>query len=111
MQPLDRWKELDFAVILAAIHAQGTGRAHSVHDPRMHATLARLEELFDASYPINRGRGPERGPAMGRRRTALRAASCLELCGLHFVHRRAQRRAAARTAAPGLAAATRQETI
>jgi glucoamylase len=59
-------KELDIAVILAAIHAQGTGSVHSVHDPRMHATLARLEELFDASYPINRSRGLERGPAMGR---------------------------------------------
>ena len=40
--------------------------AHAVRDPRMHATLARLEELFDASYPINRARGPAAGPAMGR---------------------------------------------
>ena len=30
------------------------------------ATFARLEELFDASYPINRGRPDDRGPAMGR---------------------------------------------
>jgi glucoamylase len=59
-------KELDFAVILASIHAQAAGSAHSVHDPRMQATLERLEELFDAAYPINRRRGPERGPAMGR---------------------------------------------
>lgn len=59
-------KELDFAVILGAIHAQAAGGPHSVRDPRMHSTLARLEELFDASYPINRARGPERAPAMGR---------------------------------------------
>jgi glucoamylase len=32
----------------------------------MHATLARLEALFDAAYPINHGRAAGRGPAMGR---------------------------------------------
>lgn len=32
----------------------------------MHATLERLEALFDAAYAINRGRPGERGPAMGR---------------------------------------------
>jgi hypothetical protein len=30
------------------------------------ATLARLEELFATTYPINRGRAESRGPAMGR---------------------------------------------
>lgn len=59
-------KELDISVILAAIHAGGAGMAHSVDDPRMHATLARLESLFDTEYPINHGRGPHRGTAMGR---------------------------------------------
>jgi glycosyl hydrolase family 15 len=59
-------KDLDIAVILAAIHAAGNAPAHSVHDPRMHATLARLEALFGDAYPINRGRGPGRSPAMGR---------------------------------------------
>jgi glucoamylase len=59
-------KELDIAVILAAIHAQRTGALHSVHDPRLHATLARLEALFSASYPINHNRDARRGPAMGR---------------------------------------------
>jgi glucoamylase len=54
-------KELDIAVILAAIHA----RAEPL-DPRMLATLVRLEALFDAEYPINHGRPPERGIAMGR---------------------------------------------
>jgi len=59
-------KELDIAVILAAIHAQRTGTRHSVHDPRMHATLARLEALFSDAYPINHKRDARRGPAMGR---------------------------------------------
>src|ERR1019366_158986 len=61
-------KELDIAVILAVLHAAGDGAAHSVHDPRMHATLARLEALFDADYPINHGRPASRAPAMGRYR-------------------------------------------
>lgn len=58
-------KELDIAVILAAVHADGSG-AHSAQDPRMHATLQRLETLFDAEYAINRARSPQEGPAMGR---------------------------------------------
>lgn len=58
-------KELDIAVIFAAIHGAGDDRTHSVHDARMHATLARLEALFDAEYAINRNRDA-RGPAMGR---------------------------------------------
>jgi glucoamylase len=87
-------KELDIAVIFAAIHGAGDagaragGRAtahevvraaagataheaahavpHSVHDPRMQSTLSRLEALFDAEYPINRNRPAGRGPALGR---------------------------------------------
>jgi glucoamylase len=59
-------KELDISVIFAAIHAGGDSAIHSVRDPRMHATLARLETLFDAEYAINRNRGAGRGPAMGR---------------------------------------------
>src|SRR5258706_534211 len=59
-------KELDIAVILAAIHVGATGDPHSVHDPRMQKTLARLEALFDAAYPINQGRPPQTRPAMGR---------------------------------------------
>jgi len=58
-------KELDIAVILAAIHAGGTG-AHSAGDPKVQATLARLESLFDAAYEINRERPANRAPAMGR---------------------------------------------
>lgn len=67
-------KALDIAVILSAIHAVGPEAtlaeppipAHTVADPRMHATLARLDALFDAAYPINHGRTKGRGPAMGR---------------------------------------------
>jgi len=59
-------KELDIALILAAIHAGGSAGAHTVHDPRMHSTLAQLEALFDAAYPINRDRSHSMGPAMGR---------------------------------------------
>jgi len=60
-------KELDIAVIFAAIHGVGgAGSGHTVHDPRMHATLGRLESLFDAEYPINHARPATRGPAMGR---------------------------------------------
>ncbi|MDQ6867661.1 MAG: glycoside hydrolase family 15 protein [Pseudomonadota bacterium] len=59
-------KELDFATILAVIHAARGKGAHGVLDPRVMATLARLEELFDASYAINRHRPETRGPAMGR---------------------------------------------
>jgi len=59
-------KELDIAVIFAAIHGAGAQTTHSVHDPRMHSTLARLEALFDAEYPINHARPPGRGPAIGR---------------------------------------------
>jgi len=59
-------KELDIAVILAAIHALGDGPTHTVRDPHMHATLQCLEDLFDRAYPINLKRPVERAPAMGR---------------------------------------------
>ena len=59
-------KALDIAVILAALHAARTGNSHSVHDPRMQATLARLDELFAGEYAINRDRPQGRGVAMGR---------------------------------------------
>jgi glucoamylase len=59
-------KELDIAPIFAAIHGAGEQNQHSVHDPRMQATLRRLEALFDAEYEINRNRPAGRGPALGR---------------------------------------------
>jgi glucoamylase len=59
-------KLLDIAVILSAVHSCDGGEAHSVRDPRMHATLEKLERLFDQTYPINRRRPRECAPAMGR---------------------------------------------
>ena len=58
-------KELDIAVILAAIHALGDGLTHTVRDPHMHATLQRLEELFDSAYPINHEPTCRPGPGHG----------------------------------------------
>jgi len=59
-------KILDIAVILAAVHCGGDDELHTVRDARMHATLDRLERLFDTLYPINHRRPRERAPAMGR---------------------------------------------
>jgi glucoamylase len=57
-------KELDISVIFAALHAGGGG-AHSVKDPRVHTTLAKLESLFEREYAINHQR-ETKAPAMGR---------------------------------------------
>ncbi len=62
----DSPKQLDIAVILAAIHTDLPGARHSPADPRMHATLSRLEELFASQYAINAQRPLGSGPAMGR---------------------------------------------
>ena len=59
-------KQLDIAVILAVIHTDLPGARHSPSDPRIHATLERLEELFASQYAINAQRPPGSGPAMGR---------------------------------------------
>jgi glucoamylase len=59
-------KELDIAVILAVIHARRESGPHSVADPKVHATLARLERLFLEGYPINHSAPPGHGAAMGR---------------------------------------------
>ena len=61
-------KELDIAVILAALQAADDNAAHSVRDPRIHATLGVLDSVFEADYPINHGRPALRGPALGRYR-------------------------------------------
>jgi glucoamylase len=37
-----------------------------VRDPRMQGTLAQLELMFDAAYPINHRRSARAAPAMGR---------------------------------------------
>jgi glucoamylase len=59
-------KALDVSVVLGVLHAGRAKGAHSVLDPRAQATLAALEDKFDAEYAINRARPGERGPAMGR---------------------------------------------
>ena len=59
-------KELDVTVILAAVYADGSGPRHSVHDPRQHATLSRLEALFAGEYSINHQRPAGLGVALGR---------------------------------------------
>ena len=61
-------KELDIAVILAALHASDDSITHSVRDPRIHATLSVLDSVFEADYPINHRRPAARGPALGRYR-------------------------------------------
>jgi glucoamylase len=57
---------LDTAVLLSVLHSRDGSDVHSARDPRMQATLDRLEGLFDGLYPINHGRPRERAPAMGR---------------------------------------------
>ena len=59
-------KDLDFAVILSSLHSGAQDGRHSVFDPRMQATFEKLTELFDAEYPLNRGRDASLAPAMGR---------------------------------------------
>jgi glucoamylase len=61
-------KELDIAVILAALQCSDARATHAVRDPRVHATLGVLDSVFDADYPINRGRPAARAPALGRYR-------------------------------------------
>lgn len=63
---IESTKLLDIAVILAAIHAADGDETHSVRDPRMRATLDKLERLFGRLYPINRQRPAGWAPAMGR---------------------------------------------
>ena len=62
----DSPKQLDIAVVLAAVHTDLPGARHSPQDPRIHATLMRLEELFADQYAINAHRPAGFGPAMGR---------------------------------------------
>jgi glucoamylase len=59
-------KALDISVILGVLHAGRVAGTHSLIDPRAQATLAALEDLFDAEYALNHERPPNQGPAMGR---------------------------------------------
>ena len=58
-------KDLDIAVILAVIHS-GDGASHGPRDPRLQATLSKLDALFDAAYAINHDRPAGQAPALGR---------------------------------------------
>jgi glucoamylase len=60
--------KLDIAVILGVIHAARSEGAHGIVDPKVLATLARLEAQFATEYQINRERAPHCAPAMGRYR-------------------------------------------
>ena len=62
----DSGKDLDIAVIVAVLHAGHSSGHHSELDPKAQATLTALEELFEATYVINRNRPEGRGAAMGR---------------------------------------------
>ncbi|MCW2275668.1 glucoamylase [Rhodoblastus acidophilus] len=57
---------LDFAVILGVVQAARRNGPHSPADPRAFATLAKLEDLFDRAYLINRNRPADCGTAHGR---------------------------------------------
>jgi len=59
-------KRLDIAIVLAVIQAARLDGPHGVLDPKVFATLARLEALFAKAYKINRERGASCAPAMGR---------------------------------------------
>ncbi|WP_017998328.1 glycoside hydrolase family 15 protein [Paracoccus sp. N5] len=54
---------LDAATCLAILHARRSAGPFALTAPRSRATVAGLEALFAALYPINRGRNP---PAIGR---------------------------------------------
>ena len=57
---------IDLTVILGVIHAKRRFGAQSVANPRILATLVKLERLFEREYPINRSRPANCAPAMGR---------------------------------------------
>jgi glucoamylase len=59
-------RRLDMAVPLGVIHAARTSGRHSALDPRVFATLRKLEDFFAGEYPINRRRASNCAPAMGR---------------------------------------------
>lgn len=62
----DPARELDIATVLAVVHADMPAGAHSILDPRVHATLARLETFFAGALAINAGLSPGAVPVVGR---------------------------------------------
>jgi glucoamylase len=63
---VDESKALDSATLLAALRAGPPEGDFSVRDPRVAATVGRLEALFAERLPINAGRAPADGLALGR---------------------------------------------
>ncbi len=59
-------RRLDIATPLAVVHSHRGEGAHSVADPKALATLARIEEMFEREYRINRDRPAGHAPALGR---------------------------------------------
>jgi glucoamylase len=58
-------RDLDFAVIMAVLHADLPSGPHSIADCRVQQTFATLERIFALDYGINRRR-PGQAPAIGR---------------------------------------------
>jgi glucoamylase len=58
---------IDSCTVLATLDAALPGGRHSVADARAQATLAALEKMFGAEFPINRA-APKDAPALGRSR-------------------------------------------
>lgn len=61
----DPTRKLDMSVILAAL-ATDPDAPFGARDPRVHATLEHLAQLFDGLYALNRQRPAGRAPALGR---------------------------------------------
>ena len=59
-------KALDGAVLLGVIHAGRREGLYSPLDPRVMATVDKLEALFAGEYPLNQARPPGHGVALGR---------------------------------------------
>ncbi len=59
-------KNLDSVVLLAVLHAGLADGPFSVADPRVEATVAKLEAFFAATMPANAGRQPGQGLILGR---------------------------------------------
>ncbi|SMF58694.1 glucoamylase [Tistlia consotensis] len=59
-------KILDSAVLVAVVHAGPAEGAFGLFDPRVEATVARLEAYFARDFPVNAGRSGTDGLALGR---------------------------------------------
>lgn len=63
---IDEAKRLDSSVLLAVLHAGPAEGPGNLHDPRVEATVGRLEAFFAAELPVNAGRAPGDGLLLGR---------------------------------------------